>query len=84
MISNITHVRGRRLPGNIPVSTAMTRPSNTNSECFSNSANATARMVVAMEREGKKTTGKTKDARLIITKQSTFVPLLTIINSPYA
>jgi hypothetical protein len=41
-------------------------------------------MVVAMDVEEKKITGKIKDARLIITKQSTFVPLLTIINSPYA
>jgi hypothetical protein len=40
-------------------------------------------MVVAMDREGNKTTEKTKMARLIFLKQSTFVPGLTIIMPLY-
>jgi len=40
-------------------------------------------MVVAMDREGNKNSEKTKMARLIFLKQSTFVPRLTIIMPLY-
>jgi hypothetical protein len=60
-------------------STAITYPSKTNSEYWTNSSNVTARMVVAMDREWNKTRKKTKNTSQIFPKQSTFVPRLTIM-----